>query len=415
MRTTCLVLLGCWLALGTLGAGLAEAAPPHALIMDLTTPARQRTALLQLRDLADPALKDVLQALKEGALYLWKGETLLILNDAGTLIDLEDKPLLDSAGQPLLPTEGLEQVALEQDNMPLVQRTLEAFELSTPDSAKRRAIALRWGNLQDLTVIPLLEKAQAKETEPGVKAVMVETVYKLRLLDPAPQVRQQAIAFFGATRAESALSRLRDLRDKEQDPQVQTAITAAVQRIESYLQMRNAVAYLFNGLRLTSILLIMSLGLAITFGLMGIINMAHGEMLMLGSYTAYVIQEFFVARLPGQQDYFFFVALPLSLVVGGVGLLLERGLLRFLYGRPLESLLVTWGVGMILQQGARLYFGDQTSVSPPTWFRGGWEILPGLIFPYSRIFIIVLSILCLVAVYVLLYRSDVGLKIRAVM
>src|SRR5215470_18223680 len=250
MRTPCLVFLCCWLALGTIGPGLAEAAPPHDLLMDLTTPARQRTALLQLRDLADPALKGVLQALKEGALYLWKEETLLILNDAGTLVDLEDKPLLDSAGQPLLPTEGLEQVTLEQDNMPLVQRALEVLELSTSDPAKRKAIALRWGNLQDLSIIPLLEKAQAKETEPGIKAVMVETIHKLRLLDPAPQVRQQAIAFFGATRAESALSRLRDLRDKEQDRQVQAAITAAVQRIESYLQMRNAVAYLFNGLSL---------------------------------------------------------------------------------------------------------------------------------------------------------------------
>src|SRR5712692_8727934 len=165
MRTICLALLGCWLALGTLGVRLAEAALPYVLIMDLTTPAKQRAALLQLRDLADPALKGVLPALKEGALYLWKEETLLILNNAGTLIDLDDKPLLDSAGQPLLPTEGLEQVALEQENMPLVQRALEALELSAPDPAKRRALALRWGNLQDLTVIPLLEKAQAKETE----------------------------------------------------------------------------------------------------------------------------------------------------------------------------------------------------------------------------------------------------------
>ena len=221
MRTPCPVLLYIWLALGTFGATLADAAPPHALIMDLATPAKQRAALLQLRDLADPALQGVLQALKEEALYLWKEETLLILNDAGTLIDLENKPLLDSADQPFLPTEGLEQVALELGNMPLVQRALEALELSTPDPAKRRALALRWGNLQDLSVIPLLEKAQGKETEPGVKAVMVETVHKLRLLDPAPQVRQQAIAFFGATRAESALSRLRDLRAKEQDPQVQ--------------------------------------------------------------------------------------------------------------------------------------------------------------------------------------------------
>src|SRR5436190_15874063 len=157
MRTTCLVLLCSWLALGALGARQTDAAPPHALVMDLATPARQRAALVQLRDLADPALQGVLQALKEGALYLWQGETLLILNDAGTLVDLEDKPLLDSAGQPLLPTEGLEQVALEQDNMSLVQRALEALELSAPDPAKRRSIALRWGNLQDLTVIPLLE------------------------------------------------------------------------------------------------------------------------------------------------------------------------------------------------------------------------------------------------------------------
>jgi hypothetical protein len=179
-------------------------------------------------------LQGVLQALKEGALYLWQGETLLILNDAGTLIDLAGKPLLDSTGQPLLPTEGLEQVALEPANMPLVQRALEAFDLSAPDPAKRKAIALRWGNLQDLTVIPILEKAQTQETDPGVKAVMAETVHKLQLLDPDPRVRQQAIVFFGATRAESALSRLRDLQDKEQDPQVRAAITDAMQRIEGY-------------------------------------------------------------------------------------------------------------------------------------------------------------------------------------
>ena len=157
MRTTCLVLLCGWLAVSACSVTLADAALPHTLIMDLATPAKQRAALVQLRDLADPALQGVLQALKEGALYLWQGETLLILNDAGTLIDLADKPLLDSTGQPLLPTEGLEQVALEPAHMPLVQRALEALELSTPDPAKRKAVALRWGNLQDLTIIPMLE------------------------------------------------------------------------------------------------------------------------------------------------------------------------------------------------------------------------------------------------------------------
>ena len=159
----------------------------------------------------------------------------------------------------------------------------------------------------------------------------------------------------------------------------------------------------------------MSLGLAITFGLMGIINMAHGEMLMLGSYTAYVVRG--VCRHPPRVSRLFFPyrAAVVSRGGGGCGVLMERGILRFLYGRPLESLLITWGIGMILQQGARLYFGDQTSVSPPTWLRGGWEIMPGLIFPYSRMFIIALSLFCLAVVYWLLYRSDVGLRVRSVM
>ena len=412
-RTPYAMLLSAWLLVGL---HPAQATPPPALLHELITPSTQRAALLQARSLADPGLKTILLALKDGALYLWQADTLLILNDAGTLVDLEDKPLLDSNGQPLLPTEGLEPVELALANMPLVQRALETLELAGADAAKRKAIAQRWGNLQDTTLIDTLEKVQAGETEPIVRAVMLETMQKLRLQDPNPRVRQQAISFFGETRAESALSRLRDLVAKEPDPQVQTSLASAIQRIETYLQLRNGVAYVFNGVSLASILLIMSLGLAITFGLMGIINMAHGEMLMLGSYTAYVLQEIFSTYLAGYQEAYFFLALPLSvLVVGAVGVFLERSLLRWLYGRPLESLLVTWGLGLVLQQGARLYFGDQTSVNPPTWLRGGWEAMPGLIFPYSRLFIIGLSLLCLGVIYWLLYRSTTGLKLRAVM
>jgi urea transport system permease protein len=160
----------------------------------------------------------------------------------------------------------------------------------------------------------------------------------------------------------------------------------------------------------------MSLGLAVTFGLMGIINMAHGEMLMLGSYTAYVVQGIFAARYPAHQDYYFLVALPLSFVVAGaVGLALEGGLIRFLYGRPLETLIVTWGIGMILQQSARLYFGDQTSVNPPTWLRGGVEVMRGLILPWGRIFIVALSLGALAVLYLVLQKSYAGLKVRAVM
>src|SRR5207253_11297853 len=128
-----------------------------------------------------------------------------------------------------------------------------------------------------------------------------------------------------------------------------------------------------------------------------------------------VVQEIFAAWLPGYADSYFFVALPLAFLVAGVvGLALEWGVIRFLYGRPLETLIVTWGVGMILQQGARLYFGDQTSVNSPTWFRGGVEVLTGLIFPWSRIFIVGLALVALGALWLLLYRSSAGLHARAV-
>jgi len=408
-------LLLCCLAVSVLAVGRAGAASLEDYAQDLATPAQQRATLEQLVTLADPAAQGLLQALKEGALYRWQ-EKLLIFTDAGTFVGLDGQPLLDSAGKPLIPETDLEQIPLAEANIPLVQRALDVIQLFAADPATRKSTALRLGNLREVSLTPLLAKALEQEANAEVRTVIAEAVNKLRLFDAHPDVRRQAVADFGAARAEAALSLLYTLRTKESEPQVQQAITEAVQRIEGFLRTRNLIGYVFNGLSLASVLLVMSLGLAITFGLMGIINMAHGEMLMLGSYTAYVLQEFFASTFPGHLDYFFLLALPLSvLVVGGVGLLMERGLLRFLYGRPLESLLITWGIGMILQQGARLYFGDQTSVSPPTWFRGGWEILPGLIFPYSRIFIITLSILCLVAVYVLVYRSDVGLKIRSVM
>jgi urea transport system permease protein len=409
------VLLLLCLVLSSFFAGRADASSLEAYARDLATADKQREALERIRDLADPALRDLLRALKDGALYRWE-DKLLVLDEEGVLTEVGGGALLDAAGEPFIPEEGLEQVSLEETNIALVQQALDFIDLFAGNPETRKSIALKLGNLQDTTVVRILERALEPESNPAVKRVMVEAVNKLRLSDPDPQVRRQAAEFFGTHRSESALSSLRSLLEKEKNARVKSAIEHAIGKIERYLRVRSLVGYVFNGLSLTSVLLVMSLGLAITYGLMGIINMAHGEMLMLGSYTAYVIQELFAVHLPARQDHFFFVALPLSLVVvGGVGFLLERGILRRLYGRPLESLLVTWGIGMILQQSARLYFGDQTSVNSPTWFRGGWEAMPGLIFPYSRIFIIGLSLLCLAAVYLLLYRSEAGLKIRAVM
>jgi urea transport system permease protein len=394
--------------------GRATAAPVEDYARGLATADQQPQALEQMRKLADPAYKEILLALKEGALYTWQ-DTLLILGDAGVFNDLAGQALLDTSGQPLLPDDAAP-VPLEEANIPLLQRVLDAISLTDADPRARKAAALKLGNLRDAAHVGLLEQALKRESDPNVRPVMVEALYKLRLFDPDPEARRQSVEHFAASRAESALALLKSLVPDEQEVSVQQAMQQAITSIEGYLRLRSLIGFVFNGLSLASILLMMSLGLSITFGLMGVINMAHGEMLMLGSYTAYVVQEFFVTYAPAHLDYFFLAALPLSLlVVGAVGLGLERGLLRFLYGRPLESLLVTWGIGLIFQQGVRLSLGDQTSVNPPTWFRGGWEAIPGLVLPYSRLFIVALSLLSVVAVYWLLHHSTAGLKIRAVM
>lgn len=174
----------------------------------------------------------------------------------------------------------------------------------------------------------------------------------------------------------------------------------------------------FNGLSLGSILLMVSLGLAFAFGLMGVINMAHGEFIMVGAYTAYLFQETFAELLGGiEAGVWFILAIPAAFVVAALlGALMEVSLVRFLYGRPLDTLLATWGVALILQQAARSIFGaPNVNVSSPLWLQGGFDIGANLLLPYKRIFIIILVTLTIGAVYYYLYRTASGRRLRAVM
>ncbi|MDF2834847.1 MAG: urea transporter, permease protein UrtB [Paenibacillus sp.] len=178
------------------------------------------------------------------------------------------------------------------------------------------------------------------------------------------------------------------------------------------------ILQLFNGLSISSILLLVALGLAITFGLMKVINMAHGELIMIGAYATYLTQNLFLDYMPASMfDWYFVLAIPASFAIAFViGLLLEMGLIRFLYGRPLDSLLATWGVGLVLQQLARTIFGaPNVAVKSPTWLDGGLQIFGGTLLPYKRLFIIALVIACLVAMYLYIYRSHEGRRMRAVM
>ncbi|OUS70771.1 urea ABC transporter permease subunit UrtB [Paenibacillus sp. MY03] len=178
------------------------------------------------------------------------------------------------------------------------------------------------------------------------------------------------------------------------------------------------ILQLFNGLSISSILLLVALGLAITFGLMKVINMAHGELIMIGAYATYLTQNLFLDYMPASMfNWYFVLAIPVSFAIAfAIGLVLEMGLIRFLYGRPLDSLLATWGVGLVLQQLARTIFGaPNVAVKSPAWLDGGMQILGGTLLPYKRLFIIALVIACLVAMYVYIYRSLEGRRMRAVM
>ncbi|MBM7570485.1 urea ABC transporter permease subunit UrtB [Aquibacillus albus] len=181
--------------------------------------------------------------------------------------------------------------------------------------------------------------------------------------------------------------------------------------------MTQIILTLFNGLSLGSILLLIALGLAITFGLMNVINMAHGELIMIGAYVTYVMQNLFLNYAPQQYfDLYFILSIPIALLIAaGVGMILEFSLIRFLYRRPLDSLLATWGVGLMLQQLARSIFGaPNVGVQSPSFLNGGLEV-GTLLFPYSRLFIIGLSIVCLVSIYYYFYRTSSGRRVRAVM
>jgi len=397
---------------GVLAAG--PASDLESLAKRLAAPATQKQALAEAAESADPGLEALLRALKEGGLYLYKDRPVLLADDA-SLKDLAGQPVLDN-GQPAQLSSGQEAVTLDESLFGAVQAILQRLEVFAPQAATRRSAAFKLGASGDAAAIPLLTRVLAREKDPGVRATVAEALAKLQLASPDPASRLAAVQALAQSRSEAALPALRAVMASDPDPRVKGEAGDAIKNLDAFLFRRNVLGYFFNGTSLAAVLLIMSLGLSVTFGLMGIINMAHGEMLMIGSYTAFVMQELFATHFRAHQDYFFVAALPLSfLVAGAVGLALEIGLLRFLYRRPLETLIVTWGIGMILQQAARLWFGDQTSVSPPTWFRGGWEILPGLIFPWSRIFIIGLALAVLLALALLFYRSYTGLKIRAVM
>ncbi|HEY3198402.1 MAG TPA: urea ABC transporter permease subunit UrtB [Nitrospirales bacterium] len=320
----------------------------------------------------------------------------------------------------------LEELRLTADrNLRLALKTVmdllrNKLNLENPDPNIRRSAAIDFGPLGKPLAVPWLEAAFARETNRWVRYSLEESINLIKLSNPDPEVRLAAAVRLGDLHSQNALPALKELAQADGDLQVQRVAQAAShasEQIETWATWTGAIDTVFRGLSLSSVLLLMALGLAIIFGLMGVINMAHGELMMLGAYTTFLMQEAFKTYLPVNVfDYYFLLAMPASFVVSGLfGFVLEATVIRFLYGRPLETLLATWGVSLILIQSARVYFGDLTSVAAPTWLSGGVQVMVGVQLPYNRLFIIALATVCVMGIYLLLFRSVMGLKVRAVM
>ena len=395
----------------------------------------QEAAAVALGKTGDRKILPLLEALREGSVFVrslpgGKKETVI----AGDKVSEGDKtlvplftaygrePITGPDGKPLLADlSTLGEVSTGRSLRIAMRPLIDAFsgqnDLTNPDPAARRAAATKMAYTGDTATLKLLQDALPKETDRWVRFALEEgaALILLRLGDPAERVI--AAETLGRLRSANASEPLYQITGDPQAPApLAAAAQVAVKRIERWGLFTQAIEIAFQGLSLSSILLLMALGLAIVFGLMGVINMAHGELMALGAYSTFLMQGWFATYLPGSFDYYFLVALPFSfLVSASAGFLLERGVIRFLYGRPLETLLLTWGVSLMIQQGLRLWFGAaNVDVSSPRWLSGGIPVMIGVQLPYNRLFIIALATICVGAMYLLLFRTDAGLRIRAV-
>jgi urea transport system permease protein len=308
--------------------------------------------------------------------------------------------------------------AVRQNNRvrTMVDASLGTLRLMSPDPQKRLAAAGAVFKTRDVSALKLIDEALAKETDTRVKKVLAEA--RAAILIAAPNTsdkdRIAAIQTIGAKGDNDALSLLRSV-PANASADVKAATAAAINTVERSLAFWEVGQNVWYGLSLGSVLLLAAIGLAITFGVMGVINMAHGEMVMIGAYVTFMVQEVIRQNYPGMFDYSLAIALPLAFLIAGfIGVLIERGIIRFLYGRPLETLLATWGLSLILQQAVRTAFGPTNrEVGAPSWMSGAFE-LGGLAITYNRLWIIVFSMSVFVALLFVLRYTRFGLEMRAV-
>jgi urea transport system permease protein len=352
----------------------------------------------------------VLKALANDELYV-AGDLIFIMNG--------EKAVNAVTGADILPApEHSESIIINNRIRAELTNAIASLRLLNPDREVRRAAAEELQTNTGLEMVPILDRALAKETDPGIKSLLKLARAQANLGSPDATARMAAVQALADDASANTRNLLLPLTRPavEPDEKVRQAATAALKSIESKLALGQVVGQIFSGLSLGSILLLAALGLAIIYGVMGVINMAHGELLMVGAYATYFTQGLFRTYLPAYVDWYVVAAIPAAFMAAAlIGMLLERTVIRRLYGRPLETLLATWGLSLILIQAARVLFGAQNvELSNPSWMSGGVDVMAGLMLPWNRIVIIGFTLFVLGLMWVLMQKTRLGMFVRAV-
>jgi urea transport system permease protein len=297
-----------------------------------------------------------------------------------------------------------------------IETALAALKLFSTDRRTRLQAAKALLKEPDASKLPILNKALAQEQDTPIQNLLQLGKAAALLGDVDVAVRLEAAQRLAESQTPETQLLLNERLAQETDPQVKAQLRQSLTAIEAALKTGERLGTLFTGVSLGSILLLVALGLAITYGLMGVINMAHGELMMIGAYATYVVQVLFRQYLPSYFDAYLVLAVPLSFLASAlVGAVLERTVLRHLYGRPLESLLATWGISLILMQAVRSLFGAQNvGVENPAWMSGGVQVLSNLSLPYNRLVIIGFAVAVLLAMTLVIGKTRLGLFVRGV-
>ena len=373
------------------------------------------TAINALVSGGDSAALPILQSLLDGEVQT-SGEEIVLVVKGDTAVDAV-------TGKVVAPLPGARDDVVVNNRMRRELTTaIAALKLASAEPAVRLAAARDLQNNSEEAALPAIDAALAKESDAEVRGLLALTKASIELRSGDKDKRLAAVralahSDIGATRTllQQVLARKGGVY-VEPDGQIRAEAQRSLAAVERRLMFGDIAARIFSGLSLGTILLLAALGLAITYGLMGVINMAHGELIMIGAYATYVVQSLFRQHAPGMFDFYPLVAIPVAFAISAaVGVVLERTVIRHLYGRPLETLLATWGLSLILIQGVRTIFGAQNvQVENPAWMSGGFEIMTNVVLPWSRVVIIAFAGSVLLAVWLVLTRTRLGLFVRAV-